>query len=342
MPAKAKDRPVLLVGSIPLSSVEEVFEQVSSWLGQLVRRIPDGEIGDRATWISWQRHAFKETQGLIAAGERKGADGTLYPRYAVETTPANVKFPALGYAQEALASYRIFAALRDEGKIAAGTRFQVSLPTPLAVVFAHVMPDAQKAIWPRYESRLFAEVDQIAREIPQRDLAIQWDIAVEINGILEVPEVLKRYSWDDVIAGIARAADHVPENIELGLHLCYGDPGHKHVLEPRDTGLMVEMANRLNNAIRRPVTWLHMPVPRDRDDESYFAPLANLRIAKDTEIYLGLVHLTDGIDGAKRRLTPAQKFISDFGIATECGFGRRARNTIPALLALHREIATLR
>jgi hypothetical protein len=265
------ERPVLLVGSIPLSSVEEVFEKVSSSLGRLVRRIPDGEIGDRATWISWQRFAFKDAKGLIVAGERKGADGTLSPRYAPETTPANVEFPALGYAREALASYRVFAALRDKGKIAAGTRFQVSLPTPLAVVFAHVMPDAQRALWPRYESCLFAEVDQMSREIPHRDLAIQWDIAVEINGILEVPEVLKKYSWDDVIA-----------------------------------------------------------------------PLSDLRIAKDTELYLGLVHFTDGIDGAMRRLTAAQKFVKEFGIATECGFGRRPSDTIPALLSLHREIAALR
>jgi hypothetical protein len=336
------ERPVLLVGSIPLSSVEEVFEKVSSSLGRLVRRIPDGEIGDRATWISWQRFAFKDAKGLIVAGERKGADGTLSPRYAPETTPANVEFPALGYAREALASYRVFAALRDKGKIAAGTRFQVSLPTPLAVVFAHVMPDAQRALWPRYESCLFAEVDQMSREIPHRDLAIQWDIAVEINGILEVPEVLKKYSWDDVIEGIVRAANRVPEDVELGLHLCYGDPGHKHVLEPRDTGLMVEMANRLEKAIRHPITWLHMPVPRDRDDDGYFAPLSNLRIAKDTELYLGLVHFTDGIDGAMRRLTAAQKFVKEFGIATECGFGRRPSDTIPALLSLHREIAALR
>jgi hypothetical protein len=27
----------------------------------------------------------------------------------------------------------------------------------------------------------------------------------------------------------------VPAEVELGLHLCYGDPGHKHVVEPKDT-----------------------------------------------------------------------------------------------------------
>jgi hypothetical protein len=33
--------------------------------------------------------------------------------------------------------------------------------------------------------------------------------------------------------------------------------------------------------------------------------------------------------------------VPDFGIATECGFGRRDPATIPALLRLHAEVAAL-
>jgi hypothetical protein len=31
----------------------------------------------------------------------------------------------------------------------------------------------------------------------------------------------------------------------------------------------------------------------------------------------------------------ARRFIADFAVATECGFGRRAPETIPELLRLH-------
>jgi hypothetical protein len=55
--------------------------------------------------------------------------------------------------------------------------------------------------------------------------------------------------------------------------------------------------------------------------------------------YLGLVHRTDGFDGARRRLAAAKKVVTDFGIATECGFGRRPPETVPELIELNREVA---
>src|SRR5687768_1452447 len=45
---------VLLVGSVPLRSAEEVFHTMAGALGDRARRIPDGETGPRADWIVWQ------------------------------------------------------------------------------------------------------------------------------------------------------------------------------------------------------------------------------------------------------------------------------------------------
>jgi hypothetical protein len=84
---------------------------------------------------------------------------------------------------------------------------------------------------------------------------------------------------------------------------------------------------------------MHMPVPRDRDDDAYFAPLAALTRQPATELYLGLLHLTDGIEGAERRMQTAERVVADFGLATECGFGRRPPDTIQPLLELHRAAA---
>jgi hypothetical protein len=90
----------------------------------------------------------------------------------------------------------------------------------------------------------------------------------------------------------------VPVEVELGLHLCYGDPGHKHVVEPKDTNLMVDFTNKLVATIKHPIAWVHMSVPREREDVAYFAPLKGLKIDPRTELYLGLVHRTDGVAGA--------------------------------------------
>jgi hypothetical protein len=36
-----------------------------------------------------------------------------------------------------------------------------------------------------------------------------------------------------------------------------------------------------------------------------------------------------------KRMATAHRYIGDFGIATECGFGRRPPETVPALIELH-------
>ena len=40
-----------------------------------------------------------------------------------------------------------------------------------------------------------------------------------------------------------------------------------------------------------------MPVPRDRSDDAYFAPLTRLKLKPGTQLCLGLVHYTDGDRG---------------------------------------------
>jgi len=40
-----------------------------------------------------------------------------------------------------------------------------------------------------------------------------------------------------------------------------------------------------------------------------FAPLANLRLDQGTELYLGLVHAQDGVEGTKNRIAAANKYV---------------------------------
>ncbi len=66
--------------------------------------------------------------------------------------------------------------------------------------------------------------------------------------------------------------------------------------------------------------------------------LPGLRLHPETKLFLGLVHATDGVEGARRRIAAAEKVVADFGIGTECGMGRRDPQTIPALLDLHARV----
>lgn len=102
---------------------------------------------------------------------------------------------------------------------------------------------------------------------------------------------------------------------------------------------MVAVTAGILDSLTRRVDWVHMPVPRARADRAYFEPLSKLRLPEQTRLYLGLVHATDGHAGAQRRIAAARGVIDTFGIATECGLGRRPAEQISSLLDLHAAVA---
>ena len=63
---------------------------------------------------------------------------------------------------------------------------------------------------------------------------------------------------------------------------------------------MVEIANATSAGITRPIQFFHMPVPKGRTDDAYFAPLDSLHLHPETKLYLGLVHYDDTAGDAAR------------------------------------------
>jgi methionine synthase II (cobalamin-independent) len=186
---------------------------------------------------------------------------------------------------------------------------------------------------------MLREIAAMRTDIPASELAIQWDVAVEFS-ILENPARSPIANpFDGIVERLTRITNAIPEAIEAGIHLCYGDSGHKHFKEPEDTSKLVAVANAVAAGAVRRLDWLHMPVPKNRADDAYFAPLNSLKLKPETELYLGLVHRTDGIEGARKRIAAARKVRPSFGIATECGFGRRPPQDVAELLRLHRDIS---
>ena len=330
-----------LNGSVPLENTEVVFRTVSSTLGDRLRRLPDGETGVRSNWIGFQSGVFKATGqfDLVPPDPKAYAPLPLFtPKEGVDGR--QIKLGRLGYADAAKASYETFAALKREGKIQPSARFQVSLPTPLAPVAAFVTPTAVAAVEPTYEAALLKELDEIIDAVPHDELAIQWDAAVEFGMLEGVWPVAFKDVRKEVLDRLVRIGNHVPTDVELGYHLCYGDAGHRHFIEPADMSKLVDIANAVTARVKRPVQWISMPVPRNRSDDAYFAPLKDLRLPPATELYLGLVHITDGAEGTERRIEAAQRATDrPFGVATECGLGRRPPETIPELLRIHAEVS---
>jgi hypothetical protein len=338
-------------GSVNLADAESVMREIVSRVPSGLRRVPDGETGDRDNWIMFQMRKFQQSPSLVmtqAGGGEGDYEQTPQFRLADGIDPAQVTWPDLGYAGAYLASYQIFAALRENGVTPPGVRFQVEYPTPLASIGAYIVPDQQPALLGSYEQAMFADLDRVLAAIPPDDLAVQWDVAVEFGVLEEAFGPGGAQAFDMIIAGLVRCIDQVPAEIPVGLHLCYGDYGHQHFKQPESLALQVRVLNAVLAAAGRPLSFVSFTVPQYQRDESYFAPLAELTAGPDTELNFALVpyHPADqasGTTGDQVRLIDAALAASpggrrDWGVCTECGMGRAERDEIPELLDLHERI----
>jgi hypothetical protein len=279
-------------GSVNLADTESVMREIARRVPSGLRRIPDGETGDRYNWI--------------------------------------------------------FTALRGHGAIPADARFQVQYPTPLAAIGIFVVPGQQQMLLGSYERAVFADVDRLLAVIPHAEAAVQWDVAVEFAVLEESFAPGGSQAFDPIVAGLVRCVDQVAAAVPAGLHLCYGDYGHRHFSQPESLALQIRVLNAVIAAAGRAVNFVSFTVPQNRYDQGYFAPLRELKADPGTELNFSLVpyhpakqavHATgDQIRHIDAALAATPGGSRAWGICTECGMGRVRREETARLLDLHREI----
>ena len=359
---------VLLVGSIPGNSAAEVIRFCATELGGRLSLLPDGETGFRKIWINYLAATVYNSNDALETINQPEPVNPGDPDEWRETNDhwvpkgyhdhwqfkvkqaGNVHFDELGYAKEAVASYQVFKQLREEGLVSNEQRFLVCMP----MCESAVRPFLGQAGVTDYDGMSKAYTDAMSREIPRMlenipasDLGIQWDICMEMLAVDSNDQHPALFPWAPRGEAMERYCDTVktysnfiPEETVLGLHFCYGDLGHKHAIEPQNLANATRIATESVRTIARSIDYCHIPVPRDRHDDAYFEALSDWP-ENAGKLFIGLVHHTGGIAGTRRRLETAQRHISNFGIATECGFGRRPRETIPELMHIHRQVADL-
>lgn len=341
----ANDR-LHFVGSIPLESSEAVLRSVSREVGAYLRRVPDGETGERSKWIRVQqamlmRHPAMEVDPTQAPLPVRQSDGTVLRhidlvRLKPGVDPVTVTFDT-GYGRFALESYATFVRLRGERAVPPHVRFQVTLATPMATGLMYVSPVGRDRYLQAYERSLLEDLDRILAAIPPRDLSIQFDVCQEVLMFEDYFPVRQPDYKPQIFGQLTRLSRAVPENVELGFHLCYGSPGDQPLVRLRDAAVLVDLMNGIAAEVPRRVDFIHIPAPKEAD-AAFFAPLRDWRAPKQTRLYVGL--LQEGDDaGNLTRIAAARTAVSDFGVAAECGFGRRDPSHVPAILATHRAAA---
>jgi hypothetical protein len=350
MSADRSKQPIVhLVGSIPLPDAETVFRTVSGAVGKHLVRIPDGETGIRKTWIRFLQDVLLENPAIELAKDVPPFKFTQWDGKVVREIPRLRLKPGAkpdaaafktGYADMAIESWGLFERMQKAGTIPASVKFQISIPTPIAPTYNNMLPSDRPGLLPALTQHFIGEIAKIAKTLPNDRIAIQWDVCQEVlawEGYYEPGPVDFRTETIDVLS---RIGDAVPAAINLGYHLCYGSPADEHMVQPKDAGIMVEMTNAVVAGVKRPIQFFHMPVPKGRTDDAYFAPLEKLRLPAGTELYLGLIHHNDA-KGDAARLAAARRHTRVDGIGTECGMARGDPARLPALLAAHAHAAEL-
>jgi hypothetical protein len=338
---------LLLVGSVPLDSVEDVMQTFGGALGTYLPALPDGEIGERRSWVNRLCYLiFNGHTDLETIKRPKPVDGIeqLLPRsrddtwqFRVRPGVERVRFgnpgSRLGYARDAVSSHFVFRTLREKGILPTNLRFQISIPMVNSVVRPLYFADAKDLdrVRPGFEESLAAELAVILARIPHRDLTIQWDCAWETQAVSGSAAGYPRESEIKThVAPIARLSKQIPEAVQLGFHFCFGTFGGWPAFAPETLGATVDLVNAAVAGAGRRVDWVHIPA-LDRVDEAFYAPLARLD-ARDARVYLGAIH---NMATLKERLDVARKFLPSFGLAAYCGFGRTPPGELPRILQDH-------
>jgi len=342
---------LLLVGSIPCETVEEVFRTWGATFAPHLEYMPDGEVGDRLHWIDGQAYRVFNGHPEIKTVKRPAPEDGVErwkPRdmedqwtFRVKPGVDRVRFGdpgwRLGYARDAINSYFVFKTLRKEGVLPADLRFMVALPTPhSATALFFKDPDDYPAIKPGYEAAMLAEVENIARHIPNDDLAIQWDAAcesVDIEfGLPWLGDAITPERYASYVEQFERLSAAVPEAVALGYHACFGTLGGWPTVKPDNIEKQVKFLNDAVARSKRRIDFVHLPM-LDRTDPEYAAPLTDLAVA-GADVYLGLIH---NMERYPERLANARARLPDCKIAAPCGFGRISPAELQRVMDEHRQ-----
>jgi hypothetical protein len=372
---------VHIVGSLAVSSREEAFELIGEQLGPWVARYPDGEIG--RSWLWSEGPLFYDNPTLRRVprpGVPSDPDEARATTTMIRVIPMaglrddiptdQVRFDRPRYGSDAEESYQLFKRSLQAVTLPSDARFLVTLPTPLTFNNAFMTPSGWHVTLPKFSEQVRASVREVQDVVAHDQLTIQWDCVAE-TAVWEgrgapPPEFATR---EFVASSLVDIGQWVDEDVELGYHLCYGDPkgrNAKTVSNMKQSGLDVDEAgitdtrfgrpytpdnmetlagisNAILDGLARPVHYVHVPAVEAAGspvDPERVRPIGDVHLRDETVLFLGVVDVDQGVEAALARVQAISPSVPRFGISTECGIGRVADHEFARAIEVMRQLAT--
>jgi hypothetical protein len=344
---------VLLVGSLPFDTAQEAISAAADHLGDHLPAMGDGEVGLRKLWIGflpmtiYSKHPALDTLRAPEGGVPKPHHSDVYEAaflFGIKHGQ-ELRFETTNYGPIAVESYEVFKRLREEGVIPDGVRFQVTFPGTGSAISYFFREEDWPAAHAAYHDAIRRDIELILEHVPASELQFQFDLAQEFvdmasgdaKGIADWPDATLEEKIQRHAATLPEMTRSVPGEARVGFHWCYGTWGGWPMKDMADLGLCVRMTREAIARVGRRVDYVHMPVLKHPEPE-FFAPLAELD-GEDVDVYLGIIHHTDGVEGFGERMEMARRYRERFGIGSVCGYGRVDPGELPHILAVHRDCA---
>ena len=360
MSTSDKRRRVLLVGSLPYGDEAAAMGRALELAGDRLVALPDGEIGersdrypngDRSQWVAGLAGRLTREAALFDVVDPGTMNEQGFPvdfdstaRLRPRLKPAELgERLTLGYDTFARRSWPHFARLRASAP-RGDLRMQVGLPTGLGVAVSVLSPVRALRFAPSFAACVAGEARNLVAAVGAEDLLFQIEAPAEVVMAHRVP----RLAWPFAAGPVVDLVRRLPDQVPVGLHLCYGDLNNVAAIIPKDFGRLIGFAQSL---LRRwpqshTLAYIHLPFaagssPSPTEPAAYRA-LGRLELPAGSRLVAGFVHETPTMESLKTLLETIETARgAQVDIATACGLGRRSPEIADELIQRCVHLATV-
>ncbi|MFI7434301.1 hypothetical protein [Micromonospora haikouensis] len=329
-----------LVGSFPAGDAAEAMRIVATRLGPSLDYLPDGETGDRRSWITTTIDRFRHHPALELSRPGDWSSYESTPRFRVRRGERlDADTIDLGIAAAAEASLPAY--LDQRGTIGGGG-LQIGIPGALDLAMFAFGPAGMLRYADRFADALTREMHDVHAAVG--DVLFQIEIPVELILLTRMPGPARKPLARLLAKRVSALAGAAPTGAQFGVHLCLGDLNHRALGALNDARPVVDLANAL--AARwpagRPLRYVHGPLAAadlpPADDPAFYRPLRDLRLG-GARFIAGYAHERQDLSTQQRvrgHLEDALGAPAD--VSTSCGLGRRDQPSAIAALDRIKEL----